>query len=356
MTSTTILISDATYKHSIALARYLKASDPTLHLVGCSPYKPKFESLYKKFYDQWSVGTFFDQASEIPHFLAIPVGSSSVEELMHFKHPIAVLPPEESFQIAMSKSRTCLLAEKLQIPIPELYFSSTIEELGSLTAPFPWVVKGTWEAGKNLVHYVNDLHEARKAFYLVQNDVSQHDHPPIIQEFVKGKGIGFFAFYQQGQLKRYYIHRRIRELPHTGGSSTAAETIDHPKAFEYGKKILDTLHWNGPAMVEFKEDEKTGELKLLEINPKFWGSLELGLAAGINFGDLLVRTMRGETLEYSDAYKKVKFYWPFEGDLITIFRSMRWSGYLDYFKDDYLSDAKSNGFLLNLLNFIRYMR
>ena len=45
-------------------------------------------------------------------------------------------------------------------------------------------------------------------------------------------------------------------------------------------------------MVEFKLDEQTQEVKLMEINPKFWGSLELGLAAGVNFGELLVRTAR----------------------------------------------------------------
>ena len=356
MTANTILISDATYKHSIALARYLKAVNPSLHLIGCSPYKPKFQTLYQKFYDEWEIGAFYEHVMTIPHLLAIPVGSHSVQELMHFKPKTAVLPKEESFQIAMSKSRSTALANKLQIPTPDTFSVSSMEELGSLSSPFPWVVKGVWEAGKNIVHYVNDLDEARKAFYLIQNDVSQHDHPPIIQEFVKGKGIGFFAFYQDGILKRHYIHQRIRETPHTGGSSTAAETIHHTKAFEYGKKLLDALQWNGPAMVEFKEDQDTKELKFLEINPKLWGSLELGLAAGINFGDLLIRTIEGEVLTSLDDYKKVKFYWPFEGDLISILKSGKWLDYLDYFKDDYLSNVKSNGCALNLLNFFRYMR
>lgn len=354
--TTTVLISDATYKHSIALARYLKASDPTLHIVGCSSYHPKFESLYSRFYDEWNVGNFYDQVEAIPHTLAIPVGSKSVEEMINMSHPKAVLASKESFQMAMSKEQTLIHATKLKVPCPKSFYPLSMDGLLNVTIPFPWVIKGVLEAGKNVVQYVHNMDEARKAFFYAQNDVTQHGRPPIVQEFVKGKGVGFFAFYQNGSLKRYYLHRRIRETPHTGGSSTAAETIEHPKAFELGKKLLDDLKWHGPAMVEFKENVETGELKLMEINPKLWGSLELGLAAGVNFGDLLLRTIKGEELEYSDKYEKIKFFWPFEGDLVSIFRSGKWLQYKDYFRNDYQSDVKTNGFCLNLLNLIRYMR
>jgi predicted ATP-grasp superfamily ATP-dependent carboligase len=302
------------------------------------------------------VGDFADQIKIIPHELAIPVGSSSVEQLVECQHPLAALPPKRAFEIAMSKEETTFLANKLKVPTPKTFSPISMDDLDDILMPFPWVVKGVLEAGKNVINYANTLDEARKAFFTAQNDVTQHDRPPIVQEFVNGKGVGFFAFYQNGVLKRYYIHRRIRETPYTGGSSTAAETIDHPKAFEYGKTLLDALKWHGPAMVEFKEIPETGDLRLLEINPKLWGSLELGLAAGVNFGDLLLRTIRGEDLAYSDKYEKVQFYWPFEGDLISIFRSGLWENYDDYFKKDYLSDAETNGFGLNLLNFFRYMR
>lgn len=356
MTSSTVLISDATYKHSIALARYLKAYNPSLKLVGCSTYKPKFEELYFKFYDEWNVGDLTDQLENIPHLLAIPVSGDAVRQFLLYKETHAVLPPVKSFEVAMSKEETTRLAKKLGVPVPKTFYPLTMDQLQEIKIPFPWVVKGIFEAGKNIVHYANNVEQARKAFFNTQNDLSQHDQPPLIQEYIKGSGVGFFAFYQNGVLKRYYIHRRIREIPYTGGSSTAAQTIDHPKALEYGKKLLDALQWNGPAMVEFKECKRSGELRLLEINPKLWGSLELGLAAGVNFGELLVRTINGEDLEYSDKYDKIKFYWPFEGDILSILRSGRIYKYFEYLEDDYLSDVRTNGLKLNLLNFFRYMK
>lgn len=52
----------------------------------------------------------------------------------------------------------------------------------------------------------------------------------------------------------------------------------------------------GPAMVEFRQSESTGEFVLMAINGKFWGSLELSLAAGVNFAADLIRFQRGKRL------------------------------------------------------------
>jgi hypothetical protein len=48
-------------------------------------------------------------------------------------------------------------------------------------------------------------------------------------------------------------------------------------------RMLRALHWHGVAMVEFKWDEASGDFWLLEINGRFWGSLPLALAAGVDF-------------------------------------------------------------------------
>lgn len=76
----------------------------------------------------------------------------------------------------------------------------------------------------------------------------------------------------------------------------------------------------GPAMVEFRQSESTGEFVLMEINGKFWGSeingkfwgsLELSLAAGVNFAADLIRLQRGETLAFDRGFERnCEFYGP----------------------------------------------
>ena len=90
-------------------------------------------------------------------------------------------------------------------------------------------------------------------------------------------------------------------MPVSGGASTAACTYYDETLKEYGLRILSALQWHGVAMVEFKRQQSPDRLVLMEINPKFWGSVELALEAGVDFASDLVRVFRGETSAYSEA-------------------------------------------------------
>lgn len=147
------------------------------------------------------------------------------------------------------------------------------------------------------------------------------------------------------------MHQRLREYPITGGPSVAARTIYHEKVYHYGKKLLDSLKWHGVAMVEFKINPKSGDIYLMEINPKFWGSVELGLAAGINFGELLIEAYTGRDIKadlHLDSYKKIKFYWPLDNDWWAIFKSKEWKRYLDYFKNGYVTNVDARYILFKI--------
>ena len=58
-------------------------------------------------------------------------------------------------------------------------------------------------------------------------------------------------------------------------------------------------------MVEFRHDGK-GQLQFIELNAKFWGSLELSLKCGINFPELCGR-VPDETVV---AKQSRRFQWP----------------------------------------------
>jgi hypothetical protein len=123
------------------------------------------------------------------------------------------------------------------------------------------------------------------------------------------------------------MHRRIREWPASGGVSTAARAIRDPALLRSGKAILDALQWHGVAMVEFKYRPDVEDYVFIELNGKFWGSAELALSAGVNFGADLIRVYRGEFLEYDDKYdEECEFYWPLDGDLLALWcrRELKW--------------------------------
>ena len=64
---------------------------------------------------------------------------------------------------------------------------------------------------------------------------------------------------------------------------------------EMAFRLLDHFKWHGLAMVEFKMHAKTGEPYILEVNPRFWGSLDAAVYAGVDFPWLLYQmTVEGD--------------------------------------------------------------
>jgi predicted ATP-grasp superfamily ATP-dependent carboligase len=108
-------------------------------------------------------------------------------------------------------------------------------------------------------------------------------HDPIVQEYIVGPEYGYSALFNEGKMRASFQHRRILSLNYMGGASALREPTYVKKLEELGSRLLQVMKWHGPAMVEFKFDVQDKEFKLMEINPRFWGSLNLAVEAGIDF-------------------------------------------------------------------------
>jgi predicted ATP-grasp superfamily ATP-dependent carboligase len=64
----------------------------------------------------------------------------------------------------------------------------------------------------------------------------------------------------------------------------------------YSETLLKALDWHGIAEVEYRLDSRDNMPKLMEINPRFWGSLCVAIKAGVDFPYMLYRmSMDGDT-------------------------------------------------------------
>lgn len=128
---------------------------------------------------------------------------------------------------------------------------------------------------------------------------------PIAQERADGEAWGISLLMWDGRARAGFAHRRIREVPASGGPSSAAESI--PLALETFKKLeawLADERFAGLAMCEFKGDY------LIEVNLRPWGSLPLAIIAGIDFPRLLVDCWAGNPPESLPGYRVgLKAHW-----------------------------------------------
>jgi len=136
--------------------------------------------------------------------------------------------------------------------------------------------------------------------------------PLLIQERTYGHGVGVFLLRHAGNIILRFGHRRIREKPPAGGVSTFREAVEPPEQLvAQCERLLATLEYDGPAMVEFKEDERTGEFVLMEINARLWGSLQLAIDAGVNFPVAMVALAFELPLSHPTPKAGVRSYWEF---------------------------------------------
>src|SRR5439155_1622248 len=86
------------------------------------------------------------------------------------------------------------------------------------------------------------------------------------------------------------------------GSSLRRSIPLDPRLREPAARLLSAMAWHGPVMVEFRDDG-AGEPCLIEVNGRFWGSLELAIASGVDFPKLWVELLRGERVAATTAYE-----------------------------------------------------
>jgi predicted ATP-grasp superfamily ATP-dependent carboligase len=208
------------------------------------------------------------------------------EILSRFAHiPVADFPV---FLDAYDKARTFRAAGAANVPCPRTYFPSSREDVEAITreAAFPLVVKPRVGSGSRAVAYVRDREELLRRWEQVHQEVPC----PLIQEYIPpgGEALGVSVLLnRRAEPRAVFAHKRLREYPVTGGPSTLRESVVRPVAAELAVRLLRELGWYGVAMVEFKVDPRDGVPKLMEVNPKLWGSLALAIAAGVDFPALL---------------------------------------------------------------------
>jgi hypothetical protein len=120
------------------------------------------------------------------------------------------------------------------------------------------------------------------------------------------------------------MHRRVHEVPHTGGASSLRATFHHDGILRDAEAKLAHLDWSGVAMMEYRLDEPADQFWFVELNPRFWGSLHLGLACGCDIPAALLAERRGARVrERMAPERRAVARWTFPRDAQYVFSRLR---------------------------------
>ena len=272
-------------------------------------------------------------AERVAAGMVLPVGEAALLALL--ASPLAEkglipFPPLDRVLAICDKSRVLGVAPEVGIAVPVQRTISNQGEgraLDPATLTFPLVVKpsrsvSTAEGGRIKLGVTHAA--TPRQLDEVLRSMPPAAYPLLLQQRIVGPGVGVFLLVWDGRLVAQFSHRRIREKPPAGGVSVYRESVPAEAGLvDRSLALLERFGWRGVAMIEYKLDAATGIPYLMEINGRFWGSLQLAVDSGVDFPRLLLEAAGGKASPPVMSYRsgiRSRWWW---GDVDHLIARLR---------------------------------
>ena len=338
-----ILVTDGEQRATLAVVRSLGASGHTVHVCAPMPHSLAGASRFAQS-EHRVTGALADPDRFTDEIHAIVAGDR-IDTIIPMTEPalLTLLPNRDRFPgvlipfadartfAAISDKQSVLdAAAAVGIAVPAQMALDDVAAFASLdihAIQYPVVVKparsvstGSGDRLKLSVQHAASAVELQS----ILDAMDARAYPLLLQQRVIGAGVGIFVLVWEGRLIAQFAHRRIREKPPSGGISVYRESIPvDPELLRTSLALLARFDWQGVAMIEYKIDELTGTPYLMEINGRFWGSLQLAIDAGVDFPRLLIEAATGQNPQpVTDFRTDVRSRW-FWGDVDHLLARLR---------------------------------
>jgi D-aspartate ligase len=215
-------------------------------------------------------------------------------------------PDWETVKWAWDKKNTYDLAVRLSMPVPQTWNPRTPAELSALHDRLPLAIKPAikenfFYATKAKAWRANTIEELHHFFEKAGRQIKPEEI--MVQEIIPGDGrrqFSYCAFYRDGKVHSSMVARRGRQHPREfGRAATYVESIELPEIEELSDRFLKAINYYGLVELEYKQDPRDEQYKLLDVNARAWGFHSLGAAAGVDFPYLLYADQTGHPIEPS---------------------------------------------------------
>ena len=342
-----VLVTDGDQRAALAVVRSLGAAGYPVYvcasrprsLAGASRYAraealvtgpledpQRFAGDIRALVTRWNIGAL------------IPIGDAALLASLpdRGRLPNVLLPFADERVVRRMADKAAVLqaATTVGIAIPQQQSAAGRDALIAMapTLEYPVVLKPSRSVAEHggrrtklLVRHVASAGELAAA----AAELDPAAYPVLVQQRVVGPGIGIFLLVWNGETLATFAHRRIREKPPAGGVSVYRESVAaDPELVRRSRALLDAFGWCGVAMVEYKIDERTGTPYLMEVNGRFWGSLQLAIDAGVDFPALLMAAALGKRPDPVTAYAagvRSRWFWGDVDHLVARLRRSRQS-------------------------------
>lgn len=302
-----VLILDGGAAHAMAIAECLKQSGYRVAVLCDNKNEYGYHT---KFADERYLGLDSHQPDyakfmldflKTHHFdVLIPTSDKSAEFISFHKAELSsltgVLMPERAiFEIGYDKNSLMKVCKENGYPHPLTVDMSEVngfEDDSLVHFPYPGLLKPNLTSGGRGMTLVNSLDELKSVY---PNIHSQYGSCHL-QQFIKpgGKQIKVQVMTDS---KADMIYSSViwkqRYYPVNGGSSCCNVTIENPEIAKICGQVLKIIGWVGFADFDLIENPDTGELLIMEINPRIPACIRSAFKSGMDFATMIADTTLG---------------------------------------------------------------
>ena len=265
----------------------------------------------------------------------IPTGTDPTNGLSRIKQDIeqnssvrCLVEDYSKLKIFTDKWQSYNLCKKVGIPVPKTILVNNFQEIESAlhngVLSYPFIIKPTITyASIGFSSFA--AHNQYLSFKKEKSGIFSKYGSFVMQEAIDGELHDVTSCSRDGRVLSMLSQKRVQTWEDFGGGGIINKTTFEPEIMGYAEKMLGYIKWNGPVLWDFIQDKKNKKYFLLEINPKFWGTTQLTISAGLNMPQQLVDFWLFDktSSRVSEYEKDLLFKWIFPYCIIYWFKKPR---------------------------------
>ena len=302
-----VLILDGGAAHAMAIAECLQKTGYFVAVMCGNKYEYGYHT---KFANEHYLGTdshepgykeFMLSFLRKNHFDVLIPTSDAAAEFMSFhkdelKELTGVLMPDRSiFEKGYDKNYLMAICKENGFPHPltvDMAKMRSLDEKDLKEFPYPGLLKPNRTSGGRGMTLVNSIEELIDVYPLIHDQYGECH----LQQYIKegGRQIKVQVMTDnEGEPKYTSVIWKQRYYPVNGGSSCCNITIDNPEIARICGKVLQTIGWIGFADFDLIENPDTGELLIMEINPRIPACVRSVFKSGMDYATMIADATLG---------------------------------------------------------------
>jgi len=200
-----------------------------------------------------------------------------------FKEKLGLLPSLSDFNTAINKGILSSHLDAFNIPNPKSVLVESVNQLNKVHAlKFPILIKPLEGfGGGHGIRKFNTIEDMES--YMVEKNI---DYKLIVQEYIEGYDIDCSVLCKGGNILASTIQKGNMIDKSEFAPQIGLDFLYEHEMFKVAEKLMKSLNWSGVAHIDMRYDKNDNQFKVIEVNPRFWMSLNASQIAGINFPDL----------------------------------------------------------------------